>query len=215
MCGLPAGVYEGRGRVASCFIEVPGFTSAAVALTGGTEDAPLNTILSAAPATVRIRPGEKDEIAVITAGGMEVTVVEGGSAGIEAIPGRRYILDVVSKGGRRLAWVNRYGAIDYHTFPVAGEVRSTGGRTRIYSPGGYRTVATEAYRSETLLSEPCDAATAEWLAEIFSSPAVWTVDGSTCERVEVAGGEVACSPARPSVVSVTLSCPVKTVSRKL
>ncbi len=269
LCGFSAGMVAGIGRVVSCFVEAPGYTSAAIALTGGTEDAPLDTILSAAPRTVKIRPEEKDEIAVITGGtavkpvivfnhggveyvddshgaftgnGMAAMVVDADAFGrtftsltgaaeeemtgfavrltirtgtpSETILERRYTLDRVSGAGRRLAWVNRYGAVDYHTFPTLAEVRSAGSRTRIYTSEGYRTVATTAERSETLFSEPCDAAAAEWLGEIFSSPAVWEVDGVRYERTEVAGGGVEHSPLRPAVVSVTLSAPTKTVSRK-
>ncbi len=271
MCGLSAGICEGARRVVSCFVEAPGCTSAAVALTGGTRDVPPNTILSAAPRTVKIRPGEKDEISVITGGiavkpvivfnhlgveyiddshvaftgsGMATMVVDAdycgrifasltGTAGVEMTGftvrlkvgegtqsettlERRYILDRISGGGggRRLAWVNRYGAIDYHTFPTVGEVRSSGRRTRIYTPDGYRTVATAAERSETLLSEPCDAGAADWLAGIFSSPAVWEVDGPQYEKIEVEGGGIEYSPLRPAVVSVNISDSLKTVSRK-
>lgn len=129
--------------------------------------------------------------------------------------GHYYVFDRDSKGGRRLAWLNRYGAVDYHTFPEKSEIRSAGGRTRIEVADGYRTVATSSERQETLLSEPCDGSAAEWLAELFSSPAVWTVDGRMCEKAEVADGAVEYSPDRPARVSVTLSEPRKTVSRKI
>lgn len=128
---------------------------------------------------------------------------------------RHYRVDRTVRSGRRLAWLNRYGAVDYHTFPVVGEVRSGGGRTRIETPAGFRTVATGAKQSARLLSAPCDASTAAWLSEIFSSPAVWAIDGGDYERVEVAAGEVVCSPLEPTIVSVTVSPAVPDVSRKL
>jgi hypothetical protein len=135
--------------------------------------------------------------------GFEGTVIE-----------RKYIIDGSGRAGRRLAWVNRYGSVDYHTFPVCEEFRSGGGRTRIETPAGYRTVATTARQSLRLLSEPCDAAMAEWLSELFSSPSVWTVDGPAVEKVEVAAGEVVCSPLQPTMVSVVISPAAVNVSRK-
>lgn len=268
MCGSAPGVHIGTSRAASCFIASAGFRSDAVMLCAGTEDASANTLLSAAPRTVKIAPGEKDEIGVISgdrvvaevtfrrgdasrteilgqrnATGMLAVVVDadsvcrayslvtGGSVGEpvdfkvrlkleqagfeERVIEREYILDRGVRTGRRLAWVNRYGAVDYHTFPVCEEFRSEGGRTRVETPAGYRTVATAAGRSLKLLSEPCGALTAEWLSELFSSPAVWMVDGSRFEKAEVAAGEVVCSPLQPTVVSVTVSPAVMNVSRKL
>jgi hypothetical protein len=128
---------------------------------------------------------------------------------------RRYIIDRGVGGGRRLAWLNRFGAVDYHTFPIVEEFRSGGSRTRIETPAGYRTTATVAQQSVKLLSEPCDTQAAEWLSEVFSSPAVWMVDGGSCERVEVAAGEVVCSPLEPAIVSVVVSPATINVSREL
>ncbi len=123
-------------------------------------------------------------------------------------------MDRTSKEGRRLAWLNRFGAGDYHTFPVVAETRVSGERTRIFTRDGYRTVATDAAASEIVLSEPCDAATAMWLAGIFSSPAVWRITGPEFERVEVSGGEVRSSPLQPQTVRVEVLPAGKSVSRK-
>lgn len=136
-----------------------------------------------------------------------VTVASGNS--------RTYTLDHHGSGGQRLAWVNRYGGIDYHTFPTARQVRSAGSRTRIATADGFRTVATSAARSTRLASAPCTSAEAEWLSELFSSPAVWTVRGGGVERVEVSAGEVVATPLQPAVVEVTLESASTPVSRKL
>jgi hypothetical protein len=269
MCDSPAGIFVGPGRAASCYIYSPGLSTEAVMLCGGTEHAPMNTMLSEAPPEVKIAPGERDEIPVISqdrvvpelhfthngvsytdhpfgqrnASGILAAVIDldtvwrsftartRADAGLlerftvrlrleqqgftERIVERHYVIDRSGRRGRRLAWVNRYGAIDYHTFPVVDEFRSGGSRTRMETPAGYRTMATTASRSVRLLSGPCDPMTAEWLSEIFSSPAVWTVDGAEYEKVEVSRGEVVCSPLRPSTVSVVLSPSAANVSRKL
>jgi hypothetical protein len=269
LCDRGAGIYIGTGRTVSCFVSAPGFSSAATALCGGRENAAMNVVISAAPATVKIAPGERDEVPVISddwvlpvvtfrrgsvtytdtsmgqrnSEGILAAVVDadavcasysrltGGAAeelsefrvrlNLEQVGytgrvlERRYLIDRTPRGGRRLAWVNRFGAVDYHTFPAVEEFRSHGSRTRIETPAGYRTVATVAGQSLKLLSEPCDVLTAEWLSELFSSPAVWMVDGGAWERVEVAAGEVVCSPLQPSIVSVVVSPAAVNVSRKL
>ncbi len=144
---------------------------------------------------------------------------------------RFYKVDRNSVGGVRLAWVNRYGSVDYHTFPESRGVVFEGNRTRIQTPDGPRTVATAAKCTETFASGPCDPATAEWLAEIFSSPAVWKVSegvsggsggsGSsgngalnTFERIEIAGGKVECPPEKPSKIVVQIAPETSTPSRK-
>jgi hypothetical protein len=267
LCAQTAGIQIGTARTAACYIAAPDFVSDRVMLCAGSENAGANMLLSAAPPTVKIAPGEKDEMGIISkariyyevtfrhgeishteeigqrnnAGSMAVVIDPdavrqvyvrrtGGApdeladftvrlrlaqAGFEGrIIERKYIIDGSGRTGRRLAWVNRYGSVDYHTFPVCEEFRSWGSRTRIETPAGYRTVATSARQSLRLLSEPCDAATAEWLSELFSSPSVWLVDGSVAEKVEVAAGEVVCSPLQPTMVSVVISPAVANVSRK-
>lgn len=267
MCGSTAGIYVGTARAASCFLSAPGFTSDAVMLCAGVEDAPANVLLSASPPVVKIAPGERDEMGIISgsrvycevsfsrsgtlyteqigqrnAAGSLAAVIDadavcrayasrtGGAAdeltdftvrlrleqaGFEGrVIERRYTVDRGARTGRRLAWVNRYGAVDYHTFPVCEEFRSGGSRTRIETPAGYRTVATAAGQSLKLLSEPCDAAGAEWLSELFSSPAVWMVEGPEFEKVEVAAGEMVSTPLQPAIVSVTVSPAAVNVSRK-
>jgi hypothetical protein len=268
MCGNPAGIYIGSGRTASCFLWASDFVTETVTLCGGNENALPNTLLSAAPDRVKIAPGERDEMGIISgdrvycdvsfvregvsftrqmgelnAAGMLAAVIDtnavcnayaylsGGAAselkeftvrlrlteaGFEnRVVERTYTIERNAPAGRRLAWVNRYGAVDYYTFPVCEEFRSEGSRTRIETPAGYKTVATAARQSLKLLSDPCDAPTAEWLSELFSSPSVWLITGTEYEKVEVAAGETVATPLQPTVVSVTISPAVVNVSRKL
>lgn len=272
LCDREHGIIATTGRDASCVVKAAGVTSSPVTLCGGTEDSPLGTLLSASPSVVKIAPGERDEMSMLSGGivvepvitmqwkgttytdstmgqklfsGVLTAVIDAANicrkfylrtgAPLDALDGfsvrlhllqsgyedrvveRHYVIDRTVRGGgaRRLAWLNRFGVVDYHTFPVAEEFSSSGGRTRIVTAGGFRTVATSGVQSLKLLSEPCDAATAEWLSEIFSSPLVWMIDGANnYERVEVAAGGVVCSPDRPTVVSVTVSPAAPPVSRK-
>ncbi len=268
VCGTPLGVYLAVKRAVTCYVSAEGSNSPAVYLTGGSEDAPVDTIASASPGVLKIRMGETDELSVVTSGGrikplikfrhegveytdrsqiysasteMQAVVVNADDIGrlftantgapvsemteftisLEIRVGssdiyvdRRYEIDRNTGRGRRLAWVNRYGAIDYYTFPYVAGGRVSGSRGRIYTPDGYRTVATSAETAETLLSEPCDAACAGWLSEIFSSPAVWTVDGTHFEKVEVAAGSAEYPSAHPATVAVTVSPAEKPFSRK-
>jgi hypothetical protein len=129
---------------------------------------------------------------------------------------RNYVIDRENKGagfGRRLAWINRFGAVDYCTFPTVSRYRAGGGRTTVVTNNGLRTVGTSAGQSIDLMSEPCSPLVAEWLAGIFSSPAVWTVDKGDWERVEVKAGEVVCEASKPAVVCVTIAPSVQNVSR--
>jgi hypothetical protein len=269
MCGSAAGIYPAAGRHVACFVSGGEVASPAVVLCGGSHDAEWNSLLSAAPEAVKIAPGEKDEMSVISedwifpvvtfsregvtytdtsmgrcsAEGVVTAVVDADAVAerFRSLTGgatselaeftvrlkldqygfsgrkieRRYTLDRTPRAGRRLAWVNRYGVVDYHTFPACEEFRSTGGRTVVETTAGPRTVATRARQSLRLISEPCGAVEAEWLSEIFSSPAVWMIDGADFEKVEVAAGEVVCSPLLPTVVSVVVSPAEGAYSRKI
>ena len=269
LCGAkPMDVVTGEGRTVACRVSAGDYTSSAVWLTAGSDDAPVNMIISAAPSVVKIRPGESDEISVIADGtrmrplisfmheGTEYTdysipnysgvemltlVVNPDAVGrlftehtgadvsemtgftvwirmtenwVDTFCSRRYEIDRNGTGGRRIAWVNRYGAVDYYTFPYVTGGSVSGSRGRIYTPDGYRTVATSAETTETLLSEPCDPESVRWLSEIFSSPAVWTIDGTDYRKVEVADGASDYSSSRPGTVSVIVGPVKKPVSRK-
>ncbi len=269
MVDLGAGIHPAPGRHVVCWIECGTMTSRSVVLCGGTVDADWNWLLSAAPASVRIAPGERDEMSILSedwvspvvtfrrgnvtytdnsmgqrsAEGMMTAVVDVDAVArrfsamtgapsaeldeftvrlkieqagfVNRLVERHYVVDRAERPSRRLAWVNRFGAIDYHTFPLAAEFRSRGGRTRVETSGGRRTAATSAVQSLKLTSEPCGAADAEWLSEIFSSPAVWMVEGASFSEVEVEAGEVVCSPLQPTVVEVVVSPVEAGFSRKL
>lgn len=94
LCGKPMGIVADERRTAACRITVGAASSETVRLTGGTENPALCSILSEAPQTVRLRPGEKDEISVI-ADGLDVKPILVFSHG-----GSEYSFDLPAVSGR-------------------------------------------------------------------------------------------------------------------
>lgn len=88
--------------------------------------------------------------------------------------------------GCRVAWRSDSGSLEHYTFPVVKEERTDAERTHIRTEEGLRTGAMLAWRSRTLLSAYEPAGVLEALAEILSSPQVWTVAGSVWTPTEVA-----------------------------
>jgi hypothetical protein len=54
----------------------------------------------------------------------------------------------------------------------------------------------------------------KWLSELYSSPAVWLIDGGRYDRVEVSEGSAEHSIQRPGCVSITVSPAKKVISRQ-
>lgn len=127
---------------------------------------------------------------------------------------RRYTFDTSPHNGRRLAWVNRYGAIDYYTFPATAEQTASGVKERIASASGIRVVAASRGESLTLESDYETAETLCWLAEIFSSPRVWSVGGGGVAEVDVADSAAGFDPMLPGRLAVKISPVTTPVSRK-
>lgn len=108
-----------------------------------------------------------------------------------------YTVDRRPSRGVRLAWINRFGAIDYHTFPVVESTRSRG--TNVGTP------AARCEEETRLISEPCDENRAGWLAEILSSPNVWKMEGTTKTSLKIADGEILTSPLKPTYITLAVT----------
>jgi hypothetical protein len=267
--GEQMGLVLNQSCYAGCRVRVSGITTPVVFLTGGTHDAPIGAIMSAAPAKLIIRPGEKDEISVISDGGVvkpSVKFTHNGNeytddiflsnygAGVhtfvvdEAVVAqkfvsqtgldtdrmreftvelrltmsgggylylrRHYVVDRTPYGGKRLAWINRYGVVDYYTFPIIDSRTLSGGRGCILSSTGWSAVETEAEEWTLLTSDYEQADTLEWLAELLSSPRVWTIEGDEAIEVDVADGEVSFDPSLPENITVKVRPRATVVSRK-
>lgn len=106
------------------------------------------------------------------------------SGAVQTIVERRYRV-ANRPAGVRLAWVNRYGAVDFHTFPTVEKQTHRPGETL-----------------HTLLSEPLGAAGAEWLAEILSAPTVWRMDADAATELEVVDGQIVSQADQPTYVAI-------------
>jgi hypothetical protein len=250
-------------------VRVSGITTPVVFLTGGTDNAPIGAIMSTAPTKLVIRPGEKDEISLISDGGVvrptvkfthneneytddiflsnygagvhtfvvdEAVVAQkfASQTGLTAdrmreftvelrltMPGngyvylwRHYVVDRTPHRGKRLAWINRYGVVDYYTFPIIDSRTLSGGRGRILSSAGWNTVETEAEEWTLLTSDYEQAETLEWLAELLSSPRVWIVEQYGAVEVDVADSAVSFDPSLPGNMTVRVRSRAVAVSRK-
>ncbi|MDR0907569.1 MAG: hypothetical protein LBM63_03030 [Rikenellaceae bacterium] len=127
---------------------------------------------------------------------------------------RNYTVERVPHTGQRLAWINRYGAVDYYTFPTTETRTLSGGRGRILSSEGWSAVTTEAERWTTLVSDYEQAETLEWLAEVLSSPRVWAIEGSVATEIDVADGAVSFDPSKPGNMTLRVRPREVAVSRK-
>lgn len=96
----------------------------------------------------------------------------------------RYTIRQAAEHNVRLAWLNPYGAIDYHTFHSLGSLLRTE-KERLVGPEGVRVVASQGVWEEVLSSGYLPAITAQALAAILTSPRVWRVRGESIEAVDV------------------------------
>ena len=90
-----------------------------------------------------------------------------------------------SAGGMRLGWLNRYGVMDYFTFPVVCSRSLAVEKSRVLSGEGYRISGMNTEESAVISSgyRPTDEIRA--LAAILSSPAVWQIEKDTLTRMDV------------------------------
>ncbi len=104
---------------------------------------------------------------------------------------REYMMGDKNPDGVRLAWLNRFGAIDAYTFNMVSQSTSTEGFLK-------KQLTTVASAIEPL-------AVRVWLGEILSAPRVWAWDGVRYNPVVVSSGAVAVKGDRPCRVEVTFS----------
>lgn len=119
-----------------------------------------------------------------------------------------------SANGMRLGWVNRYGCMDYFSFPVVCSRSLSVEKSRILSGEGYRTIGINAEESAVVSSgyRPKDEIRA--LAAILSSPAVWRSEQGVLDRMDITTGQVECMRyGEPTEIRITLRPAQKTAAQ--
>ena len=100
----------------------------------------------------------------------------------------KYEIPVVSKplglNGVRIAWINRYGCVDFWNFDFCRERKLAVEAKKIYTGNaGYKTLGATAETTYTVETRELTQEILAALSQILYSPAVWTVgaDGTTKE----------------------------------
>ena len=98
-----------------------------------------------------------------------------------------HIIRVVSKplglNGVRIAWINRYGCVDFWNFDFCRERKLAVEAKKIYTGKGYQMLGAVAETTYTVETRELTQEILAALSQILYSPAVWTVgaDGTTKE----------------------------------
>lgn len=102
----------------------------------------------------------------------------------------RYRIRPMGLNGVRLAWLNRYGALDFWNFDHLREQEFAATSETIYTHNGYTKLNTAAERRYTVETRELTTEALNTMSYIIASPAVWVVtdDGAgntTFEEVDV------------------------------
>lgn len=87
----------------------------------------------------------------------------------------RYVFRNMGLNGVRLAWVNRYGALDFWNFDHLREENVAVQVEKIYTKDGYTPIAMQKEKQITISTKELPKAALEALSYILASPAVWLV----------------------------------------
>lgn len=152
-----------------------------------------------------ISENEIDEISVSSPGGGNISGIELQSAGCVAtkimglsrdftyeIKGIKVQYKVIPRCGKRLCWLNSYGALDYHTFEIIESKSSAFKKERIYSSNGWLTTNTETEHITTVTTRNMAERQLKALSYILASSSVWEVSpaDNTYTAVDVITKEV-------------------------
>lgn len=87
-----------------------------------------------------------------------------------------YVFRNMGLNGVRLAWVNRYGALDFWNFDHLREENVAVQVEKIYTKDGYTPIAMQKEKQITVSTKELPKAALEALSYILASPAVWLVN---------------------------------------
>lgn len=111
-----------------------------------------------------------------------------------------------SDKGMRLGWVNRYGCMDYFSFPIICSRSLSVEKSRILTEKGTRTIGISQRESSVISSgyRPSDDIRA--IAAILASPSVWQTDCGMLSRMEITTATVEnMRYGEPMEVKITLN----------
>lgn len=102
----------------------------------------------------------------------------------------RYIFRPMGLNGKRIAWLNRYGALDFWNFDYLREQSFGATAQTIYTHNGYQKIARAAEKVFVVETREATREALDALSFIIASPAVWLVDDDltgepTFEEVDV------------------------------
>lgn len=87
----------------------------------------------------------------------------------------KYIIRPMALNGKRLAWVNKYGAIDFWNFDYLREQNFVSSSEVIYTTNGYRKINAQAEKQYTIETKELTQQALEALSFIICAPKVWVV----------------------------------------
>lgn len=102
----------------------------------------------------------------------------------------RYIFRPMGLNGKRMAWLNRYGALDFWNFDYLREQSFGATAETIYTHNGYKKIARTAEKVFVMETREATREALDALSFIIASPAVWIVNDDltgdpTFEEVDV------------------------------
>lgn len=102
----------------------------------------------------------------------------------------RYIFRPMGLNGKRIAWLNRYGAVDFWNFDYLREQSFGATAETIYTHNGYKKIARTAEKVFVMETREATREAIDALSFIIASPAVWIVNDDltgnpTFEEVDV------------------------------
>lgn len=101
-----------------------------------------------------------------------------------------YIFRPMGMNGKRIAWLNRYGAVDFWNFDYLREQSFGATAETIYTHNGYKKIARTAEKVFVMETREATREAIDALSFIIASPAVWIVNDDltgnpTFEEVDV------------------------------
>ena len=104
----------------------------------------------------------------------------------------RYVFRPMGLNGVRLAWINKYGALEFWNFDKLREQNFVASSDSIYTHKGYKKLNTKAEKHYTIETRELTREALDALSYIVASPAVWLVndegdgiDDSSFEAIDI------------------------------